>query len=227
MWTHYKSWLSDTKSWQTIDVSKSSGRIIDLAEYIAERSCTIQLPYTIVQTYKWPTWVALFSRKIVCRIDYPWIISLTYIADISVISPSAHNSTSYSGPLIPALTVAHDWQGSLCNESRKHCHDIKLLMKLLVNFGYNTFCRSFGVPKSPKCWNVKPHPDAMTWSADVISFLESEFHYVILLYSLLTWRPIVGVLVGQQTELMFGELFKFTPWCSRKSEMSYPVRNEL
>ena len=44
---------------RTIDVSEPSGRVVDLAEHVAEGSRAVQLPHPVVETHKWPARVAL------------------------------------------------------------------------------------------------------------------------------------------------------------------------
>ena len=43
----------------TIDVPEPGGRVVDLAEYVAERSRAVHLPHSVVETHKWPARVAL------------------------------------------------------------------------------------------------------------------------------------------------------------------------
>ena len=57
----------------TIDVSEPRGGVVDFAEYVAERSCAVQLPHSVVQTHKWPTRVALYLLRIFNWICYNWL----------------------------------------------------------------------------------------------------------------------------------------------------------
>ena len=126
-----------------------------------------------------------------CCWDFVGRIS-TYITSVCINPPSTQHSVSDRCWMHPAwfVTYKRKWGLQMTQRIGGWC------LNETVSVWYITFCRSFDFPYCPNPWNFIPHPVAMT-----------------------CW-PIDGATVGQQIELIVGDLVRSIPCFSLSNATS-------